>query len=70
MSTSDINSYHQVVVRRAVIGRSPFIWEIKDKLSDEVVRRSARSFVSLAEAHLSGTVAIMDGRRPRKEERG
>jgi hypothetical protein len=62
MSTSDVNELHLVVVRRAVVGRKPFIWEIKHKVSDKIVARSARSFISLDEAHSSGMTAIVNRR--------
>jgi hypothetical protein len=62
MSTSDVNELHIVVVRRAVVGRKPFIWEIKHKVSDKIVARSARSFISLDEAHSSGMTAIVNRR--------
>ena len=62
MSTRDIHEFHHVVVRRAVVGRKPFIWEIRHKLSDKIVARSARSFTSLDEAHSSGMTAILNRR--------
>jgi hypothetical protein len=62
MSTRDVQKLHHVVVRRAVVGRKPFIWEIKHKLSDRIVARSAQSFTSLDEAHSSGMTAILNRR--------
>ena len=62
MSTRDIHELHHVVVRRAVVGRKPFIWEIRHKLSDKIVARSAQSFTSLDEAHSSGMTAILNRR--------
>jgi hypothetical protein len=63
MNASDINEFYHVVVRRGVVGRKPFIWEIKQKTTEKVLRTSSESFPSLEEAHISGMAAIVNLRR-------
>jgi hypothetical protein len=59
MNASDINEFYHVVVRRGAAGRKPFIWEIKRKTTEQVLRTSPESFASLEEAHISGMAAIV-----------
>jgi hypothetical protein len=60
MNASDINEFYHVVVRRGAVGRKPFIWEIKQKTTEKVLRTSPEAFASLEEAHISGMAAIVN----------
>jgi hypothetical protein len=55
---TDINETYRVVVRRGAVGPKPFVWEIRHKLSEFVVRSSEQQFTSMEEAHRSGHSAL------------
>jgi hypothetical protein len=57
-SNTDINETYRVVVRRGAVGPKPFVWEIRHKLSEFVVRSSEQQFTSMEEAHRSGRAAL------------
>ena len=57
-SNTDINETYRVVVRRGAVGPRPFVWEIRHKLSEFVLRSSEQPFTNMAEAHRSGHSAL------------
>jgi hypothetical protein len=59
MNASDINEFYHVVVRRGAVGRKPYVWEIKEKRTEQVLRTSPEAFASMEEAHIAGMAAIV-----------
>ena len=56
-SSNKINDYH-VVVRRGMVGRDPFVWEIQHKDTAYVLHSSAKPFANMEEAYRSGLSAL------------
>jgi hypothetical protein len=57
-SNTDINEIYRVVVRRGAVGERPFVWEIRHKLTEIVLRGSEQPFANMEEAHRSGHSAL------------
>ena len=57
-SNTDINEIYHIVVRRGAVGPRPFVWEIRHKLSEFVLRSSEQPFTNMEEAHRSGHSAL------------
>ncbi len=57
-SNTDINEIYCVVVRRGAVGERPFVWEIRHKLTEIVLRGSQQTLAHLEEAHRSGHSAL------------
>ena len=57
-SNTDINEIYRVVVRRGAVGERPFVWEIRHKLTEIVLRGSEQPFACMEEAHRSGHSAL------------
>ena len=57
-SNTDISEIYHVVVRRGAAGQRPFVWEIRDVLTEIVLRGSEQMFANMEEAHRSGHLAL------------
>ena len=57
-SNTDINETYHIVVRRGAVGPRPFVWEIRHKLLEFVLRSSEQPFTNMEEAHRSGYSAL------------
>jgi hypothetical protein len=57
-SSTDIDELYHLVVRRGVVWPRPFVWEIRHKLTEIVLRGSEQTFAHMEEAHRSGHSAL------------
>jgi hypothetical protein len=53
-SKTDISEIYHLVVRRGAVGQRPFVWEIRHRLTEFVLRGSEQPFTNMEEAHRSG----------------
>jgi hypothetical protein len=62
---TDLNECYHVIVRRGAMGlkrrvmnRKPFVWEIRHKDTTHLLESSAEQFASMEEAHKFGLAAL------------